>query len=84
MLMRHFSGIFLPNVSSNLRPFGLNVHRKQWRAMAKGSSILLSRLLGDSLEGALMISSLQRTLEALPSVQSHLSGFLENEVATTQ
>jgi TetR/AcrR family transcriptional regulator, transcriptional repressor for nem operon len=37
-----------------------------------------------SLEGALMISRLQRNDEALRRVQSHLNRFLENEVATTR
>ena len=37
-----------------------------------------------SLEGALMMSRLQRNDEALRQIQSHLNRFLENEVATTR
>jgi TetR/AcrR family transcriptional repressor of nem operon len=44
----------------------------------------VATLIVASLEGALMMSRLQRNDEALRCVQSHLSRFLENEVAATR
>src|ERR1700676_5537286 len=45
---------------------------------------VVATLIVASLEGALMMSRLQRNDEALRCVQSHLNQFLENEVATTR
>jgi len=41
----------------------------------------VATLIVASLEGALMMSRLQRNDEALRGVQSHLNQYLENEVA---
>ncbi len=45
---------------------------------------LVATLIVASLEGALMMSRLQRNDEALRRVQSHLNGYLENEVAASR
>jgi TetR/AcrR family transcriptional repressor of nem operon len=45
---------------------------------------LVATLIVASLEGALMMSRLQRNDEALRRVQSHLNGYLENQVAASR
>jgi TetR/AcrR family transcriptional repressor of nem operon len=55
--------------------------RERGEAKPESDSKAVASVIVASLEGALMMSRLQRSDEPLRTIQSHLSRYLESEVA---